>query len=69
MKQAAWIIGALIAGFFAGYFSRRRASNDPETAPISVVDLMRLYEQIRRDVLDDIERDKTIEKLRKRLGI
>jgi len=59
---------ALIVGFLVGLLIKGRKP-DTGNAPISVTDLLRLYEQVKQDVLDDIARDATIEKLRKRLGL
>jgi len=68
MKYLAPVI-TLVVGFLVGLLIRRKPKTEPDTVPVDIVDLMRLYEQIRKDVLDDIGRAATIEKLRKRLGL
>jgi hypothetical protein len=68
MKYLAPFITAAI-GFLVGLLIRRKPKTESDTVPVDIVDLMRLYEQIRKDVLDDIGRAATIEKLRKRLGL
>jgi hypothetical protein len=68
MKYLAPVIMAVV-GFLVGLLIRRKPKTESDTVPLDIVDLMRLYEQIRKDVLDDIERTETIEKLRKRLGL
>lgn len=55
-------------GLIVGLLLRRKKV-DTGTVPISVVDVMRLYEQVRRDIVDSVEREATIEKLKKRLGL
>jgi len=68
MKYLAPVI-TLVVGFLVGLLIRRKPKTESDTVPVDIVDLMRLYEQIRKDVLDDIGRAATIEKLRKRLGL
>ena len=68
MKYLAPFITAAI-GFLVGLLIRRKPKTESNTVPVDIVDLMRLYEQIRKDVLEDIGRAATIEKLRKRLGL
>jgi hypothetical protein len=68
MKYLIPFITAAI-GFLIGLLIRRKPKTESNTVPVDIVDLMRLYEQIRKDVLDDIGRAATIEKLRKRLGL
>ena len=68
MKYLIPFITAAI-GFLIGLLIRRKPKTESNTVPVDIVDLMRLYEQIRKDVLEDIGRAATIEKLRKRLGL
>ena len=68
MKYLAPVI-TLVVGFLIGLLMHRKPKTESNTVPVDIVDLMRLYEQIRKDVLDDIGRAATIEKLRKRLGL
>ena len=68
MKYLAPFITAAV-GFLIGLLMRRKPKTESNTVPVDIVDLMRLYEQIRKDVLEDIGRTATIEKLRKRLGL
>jgi hypothetical protein len=56
-------------GFLVGLLVRRKPKTEQATVPIDIVGITRLYEQIRKDIQDDIERVETIEKLRKRLGL
>ena len=68
MKYLAPFVTAAI-GFLIGLLMHRKPKTESNTVPVDIVDLMRLYEQIRKDVLEDIGRAATIEKLRKRLGL
>jgi hypothetical protein len=68
MKYLAPVITAVV-GFLVGLLIRRKPKTEQATVPIDIVGITRLYEQIRKDIQDDIERTETIEKLRKRLGL
>jgi hypothetical protein len=68
MKYLAPVITAVV-GFLVGLLIRRKPKTEQATVPIDIVGITRLYEQIRKDIIDDIERTETIEKLRKRLGL
>jgi hypothetical protein len=68
MKYLAPVITAVV-GFLVGLLIRRKPKTEQATVPIDIVGITRLYEQIRKDIQDDIERVETIEKLRKRIGL
>jgi hypothetical protein len=68
MKYLAPVITAVV-GFLVGLLIRRKPKTEQATVPIDIVGITRLYEQIRKDIIDDIERGITIEKLRKRIGL
>jgi hypothetical protein len=68
MKYLIPFITAAI-GFLVGLLIRRKPKTEQATVPIDIVGITRLYEQIRKDIIDDIERGITIEKLRKRIGL
>jgi len=56
-------------GFVIGLLVCRRKKDDSGKVPISEIDLIQIYEQGRNDERDKVEREKTIERIKKRLGL
>jgi hypothetical protein len=66
----AYLIGVIsaVATFFAGWVLRGSVvKSQGEQPPLPRDELILIYDMIRKDVIDNVARDKTIEKLEERL--
>ncbi len=59
--------GCLLIGLLIGWLISRKQSVRAVSPP-APIDYEKLYREIKEDILDDIDRDKTIDKIKERLG-
>jgi len=66
MVYLACLLGGITIGLLGGLLVVRKRL--PEKNPVAV-DYEAIYEEVKADILDDVSRRNTIEKLKKRLGL